>query len=176
MDKNAEGFHHWLKNHPRFSGEGKNILYKNFGYPEEGLENTSVGDEPRARISKGEQDRKMLQMIHSYAQETGQQIDGYYNGIMANGALGSLKTENGNSSAFHAELAVFDGSVFSQPEMESKLNKEEIDLLNQNARRIRLEAEDREARRKSKRPRLNEEEEKVTPSKTWPAWGTMDKT
>jgi hypothetical protein len=150
LDKNAEGFHHWLKNTNRFSQSEKDILYENFGYPKNSSANDGATELPRARVSQGGQDRTMLKMIHYYAQETGQEIDGYYNSTMPNGTLGNLKTEDGKAPLFHAELAVFDGSVFSQPKMANNLNSDKLEALNLEAKRIRLETEDRLARQSKK--------------------------
>jgi hypothetical protein len=69
---------------------------------------------------------------------------------MQNGALGNLKTEDGQSPLFHAELAVFDGNLFSQPEMVNNLDPVKLKELNLEAKRIRLEAEDRLTRQKKK--------------------------
>lgn len=64
----------------------------------------------------GDKDRTMLNMIQAYSEKTKQKIDGYYNSTMPNAALGgNLKSENGATPLFHAELAVFDGSVFGNP-------------------------------------------------------------
>jgi hypothetical protein len=173
LDKNAEGFHHWLKNTKQFKKGDKDILYNNFGYPKNSPENAGSSEAPRARFSQGEQDRTMLRMIQCYAQDTGQQIDGYYNSTMPNGALGNLKTEAGKAPLFHAELAVFDGSVFGQPKMDIRLSADDIQSLNHDAKRIKLEAEAREARRNSKKLRLDEGK---NPSKVLPAWVNFDKT
>lgn len=155
LDKNADGFHHWLQGTSQFSSSDKEILYRNFGYPKSNSESAISNGQARPRVSQGDQDRTMLSMIECYAQETGQEIDGYYNSTMANGALGKLTTQSGKAPLFHAELAVFDGQVFGQPKIASQLPLEQIQSLNMDAKRIRLEGQDRLARQSKKRSRAS---------------------
>ena len=146
LDKNAEGFHDWLKNTAHFADSDKQILHKNFGYPKNSPVNSSPNNQFRPRVSEGEKDRKMLQMIEAYAKETGQEIDGYYNSAMSNGALGGLKNETGKAPLFHAELAVFNRDAFDAPEMAGSFTADQIESMNMAANLIRRANEDKAAR------------------------------
>lgn len=156
LDKNAEGFHHWLKTTKNVEEQDKTILYKNFGYPEQYSPTVSADKQLRSRFSQGDQDRKMLDMIKLYSDETGQQIDGYYNSAMANGALGSLNTENGGTPLFHAELAVFSSKeVFSQPDVVNSLDPDQVKMLNQEAKLIRYATEQRIEKQNKRRKTIS---------------------
>lgn len=152
LDKNAEGFHDWLKTTKNVEDQHKTILYKNFGYPEHNSPTVSAGEPLRSRFSQGAQDRKMLEIIKCYSDETGQKIDGYYNSAMSNGTLGSMKTQNGDMPLFHAELAVFSSKeVFNRPETVSSLDPDQIKILNQEDKLTRYTKEQKTERPNKRR-------------------------
>lgn len=152
LDQNAEGFHHWLKNASKYDQDEINILYENFGYPKNASENqNSNSQQGRIRVSRAPKDRIMLDMIQSYARATNQVIDGYYNSTMVNGDLGKLRTEKGDKAIFHAELAVYDGTVFDKPTMISQQSPETVRSLNLEARLLRQQVDEQQSRVAKKR-------------------------
>ena len=139
LDQNVDGFKTWLDNSGKPEAD-KNILHKNFGYPKAEAPNAE-----RKRNSVGDADRTMLEMIQNYAKETKQEIHGYYNDLM-------IKDDRVNSesgpSKFHAEIALFDQTVFSKPNRIDHLTAVQVKELNAQAQ---ANAESRELRQKKKR-------------------------
>lgn len=164
LDKNAEGFHDWLKKTDQFTDNDKNILYQNFGYPKTHQINGNPNEQPRSRESVGDKDRTMLNMIQAYSEKTKQKIDGYYNSTMPNAALGgNLKSENGATPLFHAELAVFDGSVFGEPTPLADYATDQYKHLNEDAKLINYHKEEKA---RKKRPRTENEPQRQTSNAT----------
>lgn len=74
LDKNAEGFHDWLKKTDQFTDNDKNILYQNFGYPKTHQINGNPNEQPRSRESVGDKDRTMLNMIQAYSEKPSKKL------------------------------------------------------------------------------------------------------
>ena len=150
LDRNADGFHLWLKNtdSKEFSQAQKDILYSNFGYPRDGSDGAAANGQLRSRHSESQKDETMLEMIKAYAKATDQTIHGYYNQTMRNGSAGKLKAADGKGEiTFHAEVAVFDGkAVFGEPSVISEHDEAALESLNRDARLIQL-GEDLRAKR-----------------------------
>lgn len=164
LDQNSEGFHDWLKKTDQFTDNDKNILYQNFGYPKTHQISCNSNERPRSRDSVGDKDRTMLNMIQAYSKETRQKINGYYNSTMANASLGgNFKSENGSTPLFHAELAVFDGSVFGEPKSAAQYTPNQYTNWNQQAKLIALQ---KEMKTNKKRPRTVYEPQTQTSNAT----------
>lgn len=157
LDQSAEGFRTWLRQTQHFTPQDKEILHKNYGYPRHGEsipESFGAETARRQRLSQGVADRKMVEMIQCYAQETGQEIHGYYTEIMTKieSREAQLKQNKPEDEApkFHAEFVVCDPGCITAPSLYQSYSSEEIEAAHTEDKMVRMKR-DLEKKRQANR-------------------------